>query len=203
MLKKLKNNNTGAIAISRVICYLFLIMFIAFTLDLLIVMTQNVVTSYEAAYYAEKISIQGGLLGEEMRYPSINEVRGTTNACGAYQKACTSCLTNADIIKRISKTMGYFGVRDNEWGASFETEGKEAKFQEKGAVGDGSSIRLVSNYMNTGTFKLSTDWKPKFAKFIFAVGGKTTYPIDKHVPIIMEYIPQTDWNDSTCIYWRG
>ena len=64
MLQKLKSNNHGSIPITRVICYFFLICVLAFTLDVIVVMAQNVVTSYEAAYYAEKISIQGGLIGD-------------------------------------------------------------------------------------------------------------------------------------------
>lgn len=197
MLKKLKGNNNGNIEITRVICYFYLIVCIAFVLDIVVVMGQNVVTSYEAAYYAEKISIQGGLLGDVMEYPSIAEAKklGTGNACYNYRKPCTSCLINSNMTKRISKTLGYFGVSPGEWSGYLVSNGERTVFHSKMNQATGVTNRKVYDYMSTATFVLSSDWQPIFAKYLW---GEDNYVIDKYVPIVIEYIPQVDKNNPAC-----
>lgn len=197
MLQKLKNNNNGNIEITRVICYFYLIVCIAFVLDIIVVIGQNVVTSYEAAYYAEKVSIQGGLLGDVMEYPSIAEAKraGNGNACYNFRKPCTSCLINSDMTKRISKTLGYFGVSSGEWAGYLESSGERTIFHSKMNQATGVSNRKVYDYMSTATFIISSDWQPIFAKYLW---GKDVYTIDKYVPIVIEYIPQVDRNDPNC-----
>lgn len=196
MFQKLKNNNNGNIEITRVICYFYLIVCIAFVLDIIVVIGQNVVTSYEAAYYAEKVSIQGGLIGDEMEYPSIAEVKKTSgNACYNYKKPCTSCLRNNDITKRISTTLGYFGVAANEWAGYLQAGGETTMFHSKMNQASGGDKRKVYDYMSTATFIISSDWQPIFAKYLWA---EDFYTIEKYVPIVIEYIPQVDRNDEAC-----
>ena len=197
MLQKLKSNNHGSIPITRVICYFFLICVLAFTLDVIVVMAQNVVTSYEAAYYAEKISIQGGLIGDSKSYPSVNETRGNNNlgACGNRKKPCTSCLTNSEITQRISKTLGYFRVTKNEWQGSIEIDGRQTIFHSKVNQTAGVSSRRPMNYMDTATFQLTSEWRPIFAKWLWF---KESYNIDKEVPIVIEYIAQVNKDDPAC-----
>ena len=198
MFQKLKNNNNGNIEITRVICYFYLIVCIAFVLDIIVVIGQNVVTSYEAAYYAEKVSIQGGLLGDTMNYPSIAEAKrigGGGNVCYQFQKPCTSCLINSDMTKRISKTLGYFGVSSGEWAGYLESNGERTIFHSKMNQATGVTNRKVYDYMSTATFIISSDWQPIFAKYLW---GKDVYTIDKYVPIVIEYIPQVDRNDPNC-----
>lgn len=199
MLKKIKNDNTGSIYITRTICYFLLVIVLGFTLDVIVVLAQNVVTSYEAAYYAEKISIQGGLLGndEDKRYPSINEVKNTSgNACYDYKPACQGCLKNSDIGSKMSETFGYFGINNNEWHGELFINGNPVVIHSRTSGGSVDGKRVVSDYMSTATFKVSTDWQPIFAKWMW---GKREFIIDKEVPIIIEYIAQIDKNDPACI----
>ena len=201
MFQKLKNNNNGNIEITRVICYFYLIVCIAFVLDIVVVIGQNVVTSYEAAYYAEKVSIQGGLLGAEVNkvvyYPSIAEAKGlgNGNACYNYQKPCTTCLSNSKMSERITNTLGYFGVSSGEWSGYLESAGGRDMFHSKMNPAAGLNNRAVYDYMSTATFIISSEWRPIFAKYLW---GKDVYVIDKYVPIVIEYIPQVDKNDPTC-----
>ena len=189
MIQKLKNNNNGNVEIIRVLSYFFMVVFIAFVLDIIVVMAQNVVTSYEAAYYAEKVSIQGGLLGKDMKYPSVAEAKKLNNVgeCLTYQKPCTSCLVNSDMTDRISKTLGYFGVSASEWEGAIQGINGKKTFHSKLNQTAGVETRSVYDYMSTITFMLSTDWQPMFSKFLW---GKSKYTISKHVPIVIEYIPQ-------------
>ena len=196
MLQKLKNNNNGSVEITRVICYFYLVCVIAFVLDIVVVIGQNVVTSYEAAYYAEKVSIQGGLLGDTREYPSVNEVNGTNgNACYNYKKPCSGCLTNSVMASRITKTLGYFGVSNTEWEGKLEAKGSTTVFKTRGNQTAGMSSRKPLNYMTTATFILSTDWNPIFAKWLW---GKESYTIEKYVPLVIEYIPGPDPTDTAC-----
>lgn len=198
MFKKLKNNNNGNIEITRVICYFYLIICIAFVLDIIFVIGQNVVTSYEAAYYAEKISIQGGLVGDKAFYPSIAEVKkmNGANACYTYQKPCeNSCLPNGTITERISTTLGYFGVAPNEWAGYLQGGGETTVFHSKMNQATGGDKRKVYDYMSTATFIISSDWQPIFAKYLWA---EDFYTIEKYVPIVIEYIPQVNPNDDAC-----
>ncbi len=207
MLKKLKNDNTGSTQVLRAVCYLILVIVLAFTLDIIVVLAQNVVVSYEAAYYAEKISIQAGLLGNDdtLRYPSINEVSGGSgNACYDYQPICNGCLKNKDIGSNIGKTLGYFGVNDYSWQADATIGGSKVVIHSRTSGNDISPRRVVGKYMSTGTFKLSTDWRPIFSKWIAFFGNilwktDTPYVIDKEVPLIIEYIPQVNKNDPNCV----
>jgi hypothetical protein len=107
------------------------------------------------------------------------------------------------MAERISKTFGYFGIKSTEWGGEYETNQKNVAFHSRGSTGSGNNKRLVSNYMKTGTFKLSSDWHPRFAAFLFVFTGKSVFKIDKHVPIIVEYIPRTNLDDPACANYGG
>lgn len=172
MLKKLKNNNKGEIYFGRVICYLLLVVAIAFMLDVVVMLTQNVVTSYEAAYYAEKVSIQGGILGQERKLP------------GPSEKACTSCLVNSDFSQKISETFGYFGISADDWQASIiDTNDIQYFIHDNG---NSTRTRYTFDYMDVGTFNLTTEFRPRFASFLW---GSRNYLIKKSVPFVVESIP--------------
>lgn len=202
MLQKLKNDNTGTIYISRVVCYFIIVCVLGFTLDVIVVLAQNVVTSYEAAYYAEKISIQGGLLGEERAYPSVNEVNNTAgDTCYDYKKPCTSCLLNEEVGSRMNRTFKYFNINQNEWQSELVVDNSATVIHSRVSGNGVQQRRVALGYMSTAVFKVSTDWEPMFAKWIW---GQTKFAIDKEVPIIIEYIPQVDSNDPTCVSkWYG
>lgn len=173
MLKKIKNNNKGVIYVLRVLSYLLLIILISFMIDTIILITQNIVTSYEAAYYAEKISIQGGPLGGDyiLHGPSSIE--------------CQKCMINSDFSFRISKTMKLLGVSPSDWEASIiDTDNREFFIHK-----DGSSTnnRIGFEYMEIGTFSLKTVYRPKILTWLWP--GRP-YTIEKKVPFVVEHIPK-------------
>jgi len=172
MLKKIKNNNKGEIYFARVVCYLLLVVCIAFMLDVVIMLTQNVVTSYEAAYYAEKVSIQGGILGQQPILP------------GPSAKHCTSCLVNADFSREISETFGYFGITKSDWTASVTDNSNVQHFIHDN--GNSTMTIYTFDYMNVGTFTLVTEFRPRFSTFLW---GSKQYLITKSVPFVIENIP--------------
>lgn len=175
MLKFKKLDNKGSISIPRVICYLISLMLLAFVLDLIILMTQNVVTSYEASFYAEKTATQGGLLGIERR------LRGPTDS----QHDCLSCLNNYDYADRIGKTFSYFGLRDSDWFASVsDANGTSVDLYKNGASTDN---QINVGYMQVGKFYLTTKFR---ARFSFLAWGHKTYNITREVPFVAEYIPK-------------
>jgi hypothetical protein len=172
LFNKLKKNNKGDIYFLRVICYLLLVVCIAFMLDVVILLTQNIVTSYEAAFYAEKVAIQGGLLGDSHTLP------------GPSAKPCTGCLINADFSERISKTFGYFGISADDWDANITDMNNVEHYVHK--FGNSTIVRYTFDYMNVGVFNLTTEFKPRFSTFLW---GSKTYLIKKSVPFVVEHIP--------------
>ena len=194
MIQKIQNNK-GSSHIIRVWSYMFLICFISFMIDVISLCTVSVVTSYEAAYYAEKLSIQGGAIGDKKLYPSIAETQNpnTSNACFRYQAPCNGCLTNGDISNKITKTMGYFNVTPQEWSAKIVSD--KAGTTNIHASGASTSYRKVYDYMDTVTFVLTTRWQPRILRWLWPQGDMN---IVREVPMIIEYIPGINPNDAIC-----
>lgn len=171
-MDKLKNNK-AMITLNRVISYFILVIVLFFGIDICLFLTQSVVTSYQTAYYAEKISIQGGLLGRE------NILPGPINS----QKTCNSCYTNSDISKTFGQTMENFGLTPYDWSiALIDSDGAKTWVHRNGTTVNPNQ-KLRFDYMSVNEIAITTKFTPKVSGFLWRGAN-----ISKQITFVSEYI---------------
>lgn len=159
--------------LNRVTCYFLLVIVLMFGADMCILLTQTIVTSYQTAYYAEKISVQGGLLGNQRVLPG--EINSKTQ--------CSSCLTNSDISTTFQQTMGHFGVSTNDWEMAIINEDSSRQWvHQLGTTPNGDKpFRL--KYMSVNELYIASRFIPKLSRWLW--DGAL---IQKQITFVSEYI---------------
>ena len=178
--KKLKNNNKGNLSFNRVLCYLIFIYVFAFSCDICLLFAQTVVTNFETAFLAEKIAIQGGLIGDYSVLPG--EING--------QVECSSCYNNIKITERTFNTLRHFGVNASDYEITLyhQEKGRIGVYEEGTNIAAnskyGSNYKLRYDYMDVGELTLTTYFRPKISKFFWNPRIKIT----KTVPFVSAYL---------------
>lgn len=179
-LKKIKNNNKGVISLNRVLCYLIFIYMFSFSFDMCILFAQTIVTNFETAFLAEKIAIQGGLIGDYDILP------GEINS----QTTCSSCYNNIKITERTFNTFRKFGINSNDYEITLHHKdlGPIGVYENNMNVSAnpkyGSNYKLRYDYMEVGELTLVTYFRPKISRFFW----NKRIQISKTVPFVSEYI---------------
>lgn len=171
--KKLRDNDKAELNITRVICYFILIVVLFFGVDLCILLTQTVVTSYQTAFYSEKISVQGGLLGD--RYILPGPINSLTR--------CASCYTNADISRTFGQTMSKFGLTPYDWKIGLIDKNENFIWIHNNGVNVDPVRQVRLPYMSLNELYVSTDFIPKVSGFLWH-GTR----IQKQITFVSEYI---------------
>lgn len=180
--KKIKNNK-ASISFIRVLCYLIFIPIFAFSLDMCLLFAQTVTTNFQTAYLAEKISVQGGLIGDTKVLPGpINSLSG-----------CTTCYTNPEISQTAYDTFVKFGLTTGDFEIFLYQEqagnvpvfAKATNISANGSYGPNYKLRY--DYMELGKLTLTTYFTPKISNFFWILKDEKI-AISKTVPFVSEYI---------------
>lgn len=188
-IKKLKGNNVGTIMYNRVICYFIMFIVLMFGIDMCLCFTQSLVTSYQSSYYAEKISVQGGLLGSSRVLPGCinsggkweNDIIGGKCIAGV-QKQCSSCFTNADISRTFGQTMEKFGLTSYDWNIALITDDSTIWVHNNGKTVN-TSQRVRLDHMSVNDLYVSSRFVPKVSGFLW-----NGVLLEKQITFISEYI---------------
>lgn len=106
MIRKLKNNKAGGNGIIRFFSFMILFVLLTFVIDILVMITNMCVISYNGMYYAKKLSAQGGLVGSGA---SIVQCR---NGSQIVMVAGAGRLTNSEIAIDFEEIMKLMDVED-------------------------------------------------------------------------------------------
>ena len=171
--KKLNSNNIGSITYNRVLCYWIMVMVLFFGVDMCILVTQSVVTSYQTAYYAEKLSVQGGLIGAEKILP------GERNSA----KECNSCLTNEEISTSFGSTMENFGLTSFDWLIALDDETDNRTWIHSNGQTQNKNLKLRLRYMSVNEIYVASKFTPMVSGWMW--DGTL---IEKEIAFISEYV---------------
>ena len=107
-----KKNNKGTSNITRVLSYLLLFILFAFSLDVIFLLGQTLVVGYNSNYIANKLMVQGGLVGDTKRD------EGSAEASMYFYGVAS----NKEIITSTNRLFKAFGINENDW--AMEVDGK-------------------------------------------------------------------------------
>lgn len=106
MVKKLKNNKAGQNAPIRLFSFMILFVLLTFVIDIIVMITNMTLISYNGMYYAKKLAAQGGLIGSGSSIISCRSGSQIVMISGGGR------VTNSQIAIDFEEKMKKMGVED-------------------------------------------------------------------------------------------